>query len=238
MLTPGRFLMPGDLEGSPLLTFFPLATARRGRDATRHLASLLARRYESYKAHVVKPFFRDHFARLDRQIVLIDALAALNQGPAGLDDLSRCDGYCAGGVSARPRTRGPRASSAAASTASCSPRPRRIISTARATTGWRRCCARSPRAAIDAGGRQGRRRPRARASRRCARRARPKRRSVSDKLPCIVGTPLQGERVGGIVFDGKTETALFPGDLPADPGRADVRRCAGRQADARTRSAR
>ena len=35
----------------------------------------------------VKPFFRDHFARLDRQIVLVDALAALNSGPAALRDL-------------------------------------------------------------------------------------------------------------------------------------------------------
>ncbi len=33
------------------------------------------------------PFFRDHFARLDRQIVLVDALAALNSGPAALRDL-------------------------------------------------------------------------------------------------------------------------------------------------------
>ena len=36
-------------------------------------------------------------------------------------------------------------------------------------------------------------------------------------LPCIIGTPMRGERVAGITFDGKTETALFPGDLPADP---------------------
>ncbi len=30
---------------------------------------------------VVRPFFRDHFARLDRQIVLVDALSALPAGP-------------------------------------------------------------------------------------------------------------------------------------------------------------
>src|SRR6202000_1436168 len=33
------------------------------------------------------PFFRDHFARLDRQIVLVDTLAALNAGPAAVRDL-------------------------------------------------------------------------------------------------------------------------------------------------------
>ena len=37
------------------------------------------------------------------------------------------------------------------------------------------------------------------------------------ELPCIVGTPLPGERLGSKCFDGKTEVAVFPGDLPADP---------------------
>ena len=44
------------------------------------LAALMERRYDSYVAKVVKPFFFGHFARLDRQIVLVDALAALNAG--------------------------------------------------------------------------------------------------------------------------------------------------------------
>jgi predicted YcjX-like family ATPase len=84
---PGRFLLPGELEGSPLLTFFPLPPAG-DRDYRRgSLGALLARRFESYKAHVVRPFFRDHFARLDRQIVLVDALSAVNAGPAALADL-------------------------------------------------------------------------------------------------------------------------------------------------------
>ena len=48
---------------------------------------MMERRYEAYKTHVVKPFFRDHFARLDRQIVLVDMLAALNAGPAAIRDL-------------------------------------------------------------------------------------------------------------------------------------------------------
>jgi predicted YcjX-like family ATPase len=50
---------------------------------------MLARRFESYKTHVVQPFFRDHFARLDRQIVLIDALSAVNAGAGALADLQR-----------------------------------------------------------------------------------------------------------------------------------------------------
>ena len=42
---------------------------------------MMERRYEAYKDVVVRPFFREHFARLDRQIVLVDALAAFNAGP-------------------------------------------------------------------------------------------------------------------------------------------------------------
>ncbi len=48
---------------------------------------MLERRYEAYKAIVVRPFFRDHFARLDRQVVLVDTLRALNAGPAVVADL-------------------------------------------------------------------------------------------------------------------------------------------------------
>lgn len=83
-LAPGRFLMPGDMEGSPALTFCPLPPAD-GRDA---LHKEFEKRFEAYKRHVVKPFFRDHFARLDRQVVLVDLLTALNDGPAAVGDLS------------------------------------------------------------------------------------------------------------------------------------------------------
>jgi predicted YcjX-like family ATPase len=38
--------------------------------------------------------------------------------------------------------------------------------------------------------------------------------SGADRLPCILGVPLPGERLGQRLFDGRSETALFPGDLP------------------------
>ena len=82
--TPGRFLLPGDLEGSPVLTFAPLPASERPR---RSLAREFERRFESYKAHVVKPFFRDHFSRIDRQIVLVDVLGAIHAGPQAVEDL-------------------------------------------------------------------------------------------------------------------------------------------------------
>jgi len=83
--TPGRFLLPGDLEGSPVLTFAPLPqTAKPPRGA---LWRECDRRFESYKRNVVRPFFRDHFARIDRQIVLVDVLGAIHAGPRAVEDL-------------------------------------------------------------------------------------------------------------------------------------------------------
>jgi len=37
-----------------------------------------------------------------------------------------------------------------------------------------------------------------------------------DKLPSLLGTPAPGETANGEIFDGSTEVATFPGDLPAD----------------------
>src|SRR6476646_2338219 len=87
LLPPGRFLMPGNLAGSPALTFTPLDLPNEGVAPEGSLWAMMARRYEAYKDVVVRPFFRDHFARLDRQIVLVDALAAFNAGPEALHDL-------------------------------------------------------------------------------------------------------------------------------------------------------
>ncbi|QFT57543.1 hypothetical protein FIU94_01795 [Sulfitobacter sp. THAF37] len=83
--TPGRFLLPGDLAGSPALTFAPIPT--EGASARGSLHREMARRFEAYKSRVVRPFFRDHFARIDRQIVLVDALGAIHQGPQAVEDL-------------------------------------------------------------------------------------------------------------------------------------------------------
>lgn len=82
--TPGRFLLPGDLAGSPVLTFAPLGPHSGGR---KTLGREFARRFESYKRNVVKPFFRDHFAKIDRQIVLVDVLSAIHAGPPAIEDL-------------------------------------------------------------------------------------------------------------------------------------------------------
>ncbi|SFJ71168.1 YcjX family protein [Celeribacter neptunius] len=84
--TPGRFLLPGELDGSPVLTFAPLPAGEAPRGS---LHREFERRFEAYKREVVKPFFRDHFSRIDRQIVLVDALGAIHAGPKAVEDLRR-----------------------------------------------------------------------------------------------------------------------------------------------------
>ena len=82
--TPGRFLLPGDLKGSPVLTFAPLPPGDAPRGS---LAREFDRRFEAYKREVVRPFFRDHFARIDRQVVLVDMLGAIHAGPAAVENM-------------------------------------------------------------------------------------------------------------------------------------------------------
>ncbi len=85
--TPGRFLMPGDLAGSPALTFAPLPMPDKTPRGS--LYREFERRFEAYKSRIVKPFFRDHFARIDRQVVLVDVLGAIHAGPPAVEDMRR-----------------------------------------------------------------------------------------------------------------------------------------------------
>jgi len=90
-LRPGRFLEPGDLKDAPLLTFCPLSGPAR---ASGSLWALMAERFEAYKERVVRRFFADHFARIDRQIVLVDVLGALTAGRAAVEDTRRALEMC------------------------------------------------------------------------------------------------------------------------------------------------
>jgi predicted YcjX-like family ATPase len=85
--TPGRFLLPGDLAGSPVLTFAPLP--KPAQTPRTSLWREMERRFDAYKSRVVQPFFRAHFAKLDRQVVLADVLGAIHQGPQAVEDLRR-----------------------------------------------------------------------------------------------------------------------------------------------------
>lgn len=215
-LPPGRFLMPGDLEGSPALTFAPLALEDGVIYPPESFASMMDRRYEAYKTHIVKPFFRDHFSRLDRQIVLVDALAALNAGPAAMRDLETAltdvlAAFRAGRGNLLSTLFRPKIDKIlfAATKADHLHHTShdRLEAILRHLT--KRAIARveAVGAEVDVI---------ALAAIRATREAKV---GGGDEpaLEAIVGTPLDGERIGEEIFDGLTEAAIYPGELPSDP---------------------
>ncbi|WP_027489171.1 YcjX family GTP-binding protein [Allorhizobium undicola] len=215
-LPPGRFLMPGDLEGSPALTFAPLPLAPNARAVRGSLQAMMERRFEAYKSVVVKPFFREHFARLDRQIVLIDALQAINRGPEAVRDLETALGevlacFRPGASSLLQSLVGRRIDKVLVaatkadhlhheSHAALQAITRRLVDGAvtrmgMAGAGIEVLALASVRATREANIRQD-----------------------GQVLPVVAGTPMAGETIGGEHFDGNRKTAIFPGDLPEDAG--------------------
>jgi hypothetical protein len=214
-LPPGRFLMPGDLEGSPALTFAPIPLGESDAIAPGSMAAMMERRYEAYKSHVVKPFFRDHFARLDRQIVLVDALTALNSGPAALRDLENAladvlRAFRAGRSSRFASIFRPRIDKIlfAATKADHLHHTShdRLQAILRALTAKAIARAEGVGAEIDVI---------ALAAIRATREA--EIRQGGEILEAIIGVPEKGETIAGQTFDGVVEAAVFPGELPADP---------------------
>ena len=214
-LPPGRFLMPGDLEGSPMLTFFPLDGDGEQSDPTSPYAVELKRRYNAYVSHIVKPFYRDHFSRLDRQIVLVDALGALNAGPLALSDLEHALSSVLGSFNQgknnflssifRPRIDRILFASTKADHVHHSDHERLTgllqLLTERASSRAQYSGASvkvmtmaAVRATEEAMASEG-----------------------GHDLPTLIGTPLEGEHLGDKIFDGHEQAAIFPGDLPADP---------------------
>ena len=213
-LLPGRFLMPGDFAGSPLLTFAPLNAKAEEEFPKGSLGDLMERRYDSYVSKIVRPFFFSHFARLDRQIVLVDALSALNAGSAAVQDLKNAltqvmTCFRMGTNSIFSRVLGRRIDRIlfAATKADLLHQTshdrlenilRLIVDDA---------CARAEfsGARIDVA---------AVAAIRATREAKVKQKN--EELACIAGVPQRGEKIGSTTFDGETEAAIFPGDLPAN----------------------
>jgi uncharacterized protein len=215
LLPPGRFLMPGNLAGSPALTFAPLDVAVDGTAPEGSLWAMMVRRYEAYKDVVVRPFFRDHFARLDRQIVVVDALSAFNAGPEALHDLEAAlarilDCFRIGRSTFfaslfRPRIDRILFAATKADHLHQSSHDR-LEAVLRRTVAKAAARAEYAGAGIDVV---------AMAAVRATREAQVAR--GREKLPSITGTPAAGESANGETFDGNTEVATFPGDLPSDP---------------------
>ncbi|MGF9691493.1 YcjX family protein [Rhizobium sp. 0TCS1.26] len=214
-LSPGRFLMPGDLEGSPALTFAPIPDLPDGRLERGTLGAMMERRFEAYKSVVVKPFFREHFARLDRQIVLIDALQALNRGPEAVQDLERALAdvlacFRPGTNSLLSSLLGRRIDKVLVAATKADHLHHESHDRLEALT--RRLVDRAiQRIGMSGAGIE----VIAIASVRATREATV--RQDGETLPVITGTPMAGERIDGEIFDGKRRTAIFPGDLPEKP---------------------
>lgn len=98
VIQPGRFILPAELAGAPILEFFPFPNLtnidgneyQNANDES--FIGMLRARYIEYKEEVVKKFYQQHFMRFDRQIVLADCLTPLNacsdnSGSESFDDL-------------------------------------------------------------------------------------------------------------------------------------------------------
>jgi len=214
-LPPGRFLMPGDLDGSPALTFGPLINLTEGKVRAGSMQAMMERRFEAYKTHVIKPFFREHIARLDRQIVLVDAMQAINAGLEAVADLERAlteilECFRPGRTNFLTSffTRKIDRILIAATKADHIHHEShdRLQAIVRRLTERAISRADFSGAMVDVV---------AMAAVRATREG-----SVTrgrETLPVIIGTPMEGETIGTDTFDGKTETAIFPGDLPETP---------------------
>lgn len=212
-LPPGRFLMPGDMENSPALTFCPLNTPADIKQGS--IYEQMEKRYEAYKTYVIKPFFRNHFARLDRQIILVDALQAINAGPSALSDLETA-------LTDILHCFNPGQSNWLSSI--FSRRVERILFAAtkadhlhhenhdKLAALLRKLTDNALRRAKFSGASVN---VVALAALRSTTEAISK--DGDEELPVIVGTPMTNEVIGDEKFDGNTQTAIFPGDLPENP---------------------
>jgi uncharacterized protein len=208
---PGRFLMPGDLEGSPALTFSPLVMGE-GSASRSSYAGMMERRFEAYKARVARPFFQNYFSRIDRQIVLVDVLAAVDAGPVAMRELEEAferilSVFRVGRNSLLSRFFAPRAEKIlfAATKADHLHHEShdRLEKLLRLLVG--RAMQRHDMAGAQVG-------VVALASIRSTRETHVTDRGVS--LKAVSGKPEKGEEVDGQVFDGLADAAIFPGDIP------------------------
>lgn len=214
-LPPGRFLLPGDLAGSPLLTFAPLDVTPEAIFQSGSYGALMQRRYNSYVSRVVKPFFFGHFARLDRQIVLVDVLTALNAGSKAVEDLQTAltdvmSSFRLGANNFASTLLGRKIEKVLFAATKADQLHHtshdRLEAILRLLVNDAANKAEFAGATFDVA---------ALSAIRSTREA-----SVNvkgEELPCIAGIPQDGEAMGATHFDGKAEAAIFPGDLPLDP---------------------
>ena len=167
------------------------------------------------KTHVAVPFFRDHFAKLDRQIVLVDVLSALESGPdalgeleASLDRMLAAFNVGANNIFSFLTGRRIERIAFAASKADHVNRAghrqlTRILDKAVARAKGRGAAAGSAHIAV------------ALAALRATEDVETQ--SGTERFASLRGRPMAGETIAGRGYTGRETAVVFPGDLPADP---------------------
>ena len=213
----GKKMAASPSPAPPVPLFAPLefapGTARAAR-IPASLAAIFEARYENYRKLYVQPFFDNYFSRIDRQIVLVDTLRAINGGPAGVALLSRSIGEVLSLFSLGPRQIWSRLVNRRAD--------RLLFAATKADLLHQRDHERLERLTARIVGNAGAR-PRgvmvdvmALAAIRATRQAQVRRNG--EVFPAIVGMVDKGEMVDGKKLPRAREIAWFPGDLPDDPG--------------------
>lgn len=93
VIQPGRFVLPGELSGAPVLQFFPYLNINE-LDKNKYqnagddtVIGMLKARFNEYKQRIVKKFYKEHFVNFDRQIILADCLTPLSHGEESFKEL-------------------------------------------------------------------------------------------------------------------------------------------------------
>jgi uncharacterized protein len=90
LIQPGRFLIPGDIEIPSFIPLLNCGSYTEGQlDAAPESSNYKQnkRAYDEYVARVIKPFYKQFFSKIDRQVILVDVVNALNSGPEYLEDM-------------------------------------------------------------------------------------------------------------------------------------------------------
>lgn len=211
-LPPGRFLIPGRFEGAPVLSFSPLPDLGIAEFPENSIARVMEQRYEAYKNFVVKPFFREHVARLDRQVILVDSLESINGGAESISEMQAALEeilFCFRTGKNHIWTKVARHKINRILVAATKVDHLHHINHDRLEKITAEIVATALKKAEINGVLTD---TLAMASLRSTKEGTSER--YGESLPVVIGTPMKGEKIGDILFDGKTETAIFPGDLP------------------------
>lgn len=211
-LAPGHFLVPGNFEGAPILSFSPIPDLGISDFPENSIAGIMEQRYEAYKKHIVFPFFREYIARLDRQVILVDSLDAINNGKNSIDEMKNALGeillcFKTGKSSLITKLMQHKidriliASTKVDHLHHSSHDRLEKITTEIVAQALKK--AQLKGVITDT---------LAMASIRSTKEGLSEKHGES--LPVVIGTPMKDEKIGDTIFDGITETAIFPGDLP------------------------